>query len=564
MTLANLGSYFAQLAVLVTGCAALPRLLRLQSPSLQYLFWRMLLAVCILLPLAQPWRHEQMAFVPAPHTPGLAAVAAAGQLPSDAGSPLVSFGVIATVVGILLLVGIGARLAWLGAGLLRLRWMREVSAEPAGSFADLQQAIGATADIRWSHAVRHPVTFGLIRPVVLLPVALRAADESAQRAVAAHELHHVRRHDWLSVIVEEIVRSIFWFHQAMWWLVSRVQLARETVVDELSILTTNERRAYLDTLLAFADNPGLASTPAFSARHQLFYRVMLLSKEENMSPLRIAAGSCVLIAALGVGSWGVVRAFPLASVVVVPQVAVHANEVRDAAIHQAVLRWNKAQQDTSLSREQRLRLLQMGLLELDHALNIDPENRDALIWKNVMLRAAAALTNRDEARALMLHEADEMRDKATALEAQAAQPPATRPTPGQLPPPPPPPPPPARQMQAPPPPPPAGDMPESFIRTIERLHPIRIGDSVDPPKKLKDVRPIYPRNAMDAKVQGTVELEVIVDRDGAVADARVITGVPELNDATLDAVKQWAFTPTNLNGEPTAVIIRCTMTFTLR
>ena len=131
---------------------------------------------------------------------------------------------------------------------------------------------------------------------MLLPIALKSADAAAQRAVVAHELHHVKRRDWGWVVAEEIVRSVFWFHPAMWWLVSRVQLARETVVDELSILATNARRTYLDTLLAFADDTGLASSPAFSARRHLFHRVMLLSKEGEMSSIRVAVASCVLIA----------------------------------------------------------------------------------------------------------------------------------------------------------------------------------------------------------------------------------------------------------------------------
>ena len=109
--------------------------------------------------------------------------------------------------------------------------------------------------------------------------------------MVAHELHHVKRRDWGWVVGEELVRSVFWFHPAMWWLVSRVQLARETVVDELSILATNARRTYLDTLLAFADDSGLASSPAFSARRHLFHRVMLLSKEGEMSSIRVALGS---------------------------------------------------------------------------------------------------------------------------------------------------------------------------------------------------------------------------------------------------------------------------------
>src|SRR5579859_1752883 len=271
MTAVNLVSYSAQIAVLVLACAALPRVLGLRSPGIQYLFWRALFAICVLLPLLQPWRHELMEFVAAPSAAALLSTAATpNPAPAHSLMPRLSL----TVIGALLLAGVGARLAWLSAGVLRLRWMRDSATDRADSFAGLQQTIGVVADIRWSGVVRHPVTFGVVHPIVLLPIALRSADDSAQRAVVAHELHHVKRRDWACVVGEEVVRSGFCFHPAMWWLVSRVQLARETVVDELSILTTNARRAYIDTLFAFADDGGLAPSTAFSARRHLFHRVM--------------------------------------------------------------------------------------------------------------------------------------------------------------------------------------------------------------------------------------------------------------------------------------------------
>lgn len=480
MTTANLVAYSLQVALLVAACGALPRVLGLRSPSLQYVFWRVLLAACVLLPLLQPWRHELATFGAAPaHTAVATAGPVTGATVPHSGSPAVPFGAIGAAAGALLLGGIGARLAWLTAGVLRLRWLRENAVEPADGFADLQLAVGTSADIRWSDAVRHPVTFGILHPVVLLPIALREAHESARRAVVAHELHHVNRRDWLIVVGEEMVRSIFWFHPVMWWLVSRVQLARETVVDELSILTTNARRAYLDALLAFADDTGLVSTPAFSARRHLFHRVMLLSKEGNMSSSRVALASCVLVAALGAGSWGVVRAFPLSTTVV--------SVARNSAAHDQNL---QADQGTT---------------------------------------------------------------------------PQTRPTPGQLPPPPPPTPRDAKPLPPPPPPPPSSqDIPESFRNTLERLHPVRIGGNIKQPMKIRDVRPIYPEDALAAKVMGVVILEAIIDRDGTIADARILRSIPMLDDAALSALRQWKFTTTLLNDEPTAVIMTVTVNFTLQ
>ena len=68
--------------------------------------------------------------------------------------------------------------------------------------------------------------------------------------------------------------------------------------------------------------------------------------------------------------------------------------------------------------------------------------------------------------------------------------------------------------------------------------------------KVKDVKPVYPPIAQSARVQGVVIVEAIIDADGKVADARVLRSIPLLDQAALDAVQQWEFTPTLLNGMP--------------
>ena len=69
---------------------------------------------------------------------------------------------------------------------------------------------------------------------MLLPDSLRTMAPSIGRAVAAHELWHIRRRDWLWLVGEESLRSAFWFHPAIWILLSRIQLAREEAVDDLA------------------------------------------------------------------------------------------------------------------------------------------------------------------------------------------------------------------------------------------------------------------------------------------------------------------------------------------
>ncbi|RPJ84760.1 MAG: energy transducer TonB, partial [Acidobacteria bacterium] len=94
--------------------------------------------------------------------------------------------------------------------------------------------------------------------------------------------------------------------------------------------------------------------------------------------------------------------------------------------------------------------------------------------------------------------------------------------------------------------------------------PVRVGGNIKPPQKVKDVKPIYPAIAQSARVQGVVIIEATIGPNGRVQDARVLRSIPLLDQAALDAVKQWEFTPTLLNGVPVPVIMTVTVNFTLQ
>jgi len=94
--------------------------------------------------------------------------------------------------------------------------------------------------------------------------------------------------------------------------------------------------------------------------------------------------------------------------------------------------------------------------------------------------------------------------------------------------------------------------------------PVRVGGNVPPPKKVKDVRPEYPALAQSARVQGVVIIEATIGPDGRVQDARVLRSIPLLDASALDAVRQWEFTPTTLNGAPVPVIMTVTVNYTLQ
>lgn len=81
--------------------------------------------------------------------------------------------------------------------------------------------------------------------------------------------------------------------------------------------------------------------------------------------------------------------------------------------------------------------------------------------------------------------------------------------------------------------------------------------------KVKHVSPIYPPAARDAKISGVVVLQVTIGADGRVLDAQVMRSIPELDQAALDAVRQWEYVPQLVNGEPTPFTMAATIQFSL-
>jgi protein TonB len=92
---------------------------------------------------------------------------------------------------------------------------------------------------------------------------------------------------------------------------------------------------------------------------------------------------------------------------------------------------------------------------------------------------------------------------------------------------------------------------------------VRVGGQIKEPKKLKHVNPAYPDIAKQARVQGVVILECTISPQGKVTDVKVLRGIPLLDSAAIEAVKQWVYSPTLLNGVPVPVIMTVTVNFRL-
>ena len=95
-----------------------------------------------------------------------------------------------------------------------------------------------------------PVAIGWLRPAVLLPVsAITGLSEAQLRAVFAHELAHIRRHDFLVNLLQRCVEAVLFYHPAVWWLSSRIRSEREHCCDDLAVQVCGDRSVYAQALI---------------------------------------------------------------------------------------------------------------------------------------------------------------------------------------------------------------------------------------------------------------------------------------------------------------------------
>ncbi|MCI0408560.1 MAG: energy transducer TonB [Acidobacteria bacterium] len=94
--------------------------------------------------------------------------------------------------------------------------------------------------------------------------------------------------------------------------------------------------------------------------------------------------------------------------------------------------------------------------------------------------------------------------------------------------------------------------------------PVRVGGDVRPPRKLLHVPPSYPAAARLARIEGDVVLEALIDPQGNVVNLVVVRSVPLLDPSALDAVRQWKYQPTRLNGVTVPIVLSVSVSFRLR
>lgn len=307
--LSNILAYSTQLTALVGVALVAAWTLRIRAPRPALWLWNIVLLCTVIVPIALAWQS--------PDAVAPAALAQIGGL-SASGAFLTRTGSsIAETLLALVLGGAALKLAWLLLGLARLSVIRRralpISPLPP-LVADLSRQLNTSASVRVSDDVECPVTLGFRRPLVLLPRRVLTMPEAMQRAVICHELLHVRRRDWLQTIVERVWSATLWFHPAAHLLLSRITLMREAVVDEETIAITGDRKAYAQTLLAFAEPSTVAPLPLMhliKPRH-LPRRIALIAQEVRMSRRHSVAALASALVLATVATQATARRMPLA------------------------------------------------------------------------------------------------------------------------------------------------------------------------------------------------------------------------------------------------------------
>ena len=577
LLLRNTGLYSAQLAVLAAAAALLLYALKLNAPT-RLLCLQLTLLCAVLLPFAQPWRethvNEAVTFTSTVLTQAAPRAASPFQL---------SVTWPEAVAGVLLL-GIAIRLASLAIGFMRLRRYL-YNAQPVAAFEPAQQRLGVSAKIYVSTEIKGPVTFGALRPAVLIPPRWTESE-----SVAYHELLHVRRRDWLFTVAEEFITAILWFHPAVWWLVGQIQLAREELVDRETVHLIQSREPYLEALLAIAEaNAGLDLAPAslFLKKRHLRHRVAALLKEVTMSKFRTRSSLSAFVAALALTGWIATRSLPLQAAPVQDAPGVTVEQDQSKLLHRAPVSYPRAAIEKNIA----------GAVVLELTLNSQGEVADASVLSGPPELRAAALQSvlqwhYDPAQVpSKLQVAIDFtlpRDRGTPR--SHANPPVTgtidRIDLSSLPQP-------LRDRVASALPVHVGD--QVTADTMAAIHEalafdehvtvvavssdngvrlefhvpgesptrIRVGGNVQSNNLIEKVVPVYPPDAKAARVQGTVRFTATIGKDGRVEDLQLVSGHPLLAAAASDAVKQWVYKPTLLNGNPVEVVTQIDVNFTL-
>jgi TonB family protein len=424
------------------------------------------------------------------------------------------------------MAGAAISLSILLAGLARLAWLASVSRRVEhGTWTDLAERLSRDYGLR--RPVRllessHPAllaTWGFRQPKVILPEGARDWPEDRVRIVLGHELAHILRRDWLVQMVAELLRSVYWFNPLVWIACRRLRQESEQACDDAVLNLGVEGQEYATHLLevarAFTHYPArVFPAPAMARPSSLERRVRaMLNSRLNRAPITWPSAAAIVIAL-------VCLTLPLAGLVASAQTtpAAFSGTLVDAVGRvlpnvTLVLTSAESKQKYETHSDATGHFALTGLPAGEYQLGARLPGF-ATSQGRVTLDAGQTL-ERDVA--LQIGEIQETltvtsKDRAPVIRAAARQ---------------------------------------TVKPDFDPCSQSNVGGCIKPPLKLADALPQYPQRHIDTGTGGNVQVEGRIGTDGFIKDVRVIaTADPDFATATIEALRQWQFTPTRLDGVP--------------
>jgi TonB family protein len=417
---------------------------------------------------------------------------------------------------------------WIGFALVAVRFL--TGALRTGWIVRRARPAGTADGARIVESPQAPMamTWGIFRPVVILPAEAATWDAERRRVVLLHELTHVRRRDLLAQAIAQAACCLYWFHPLAWTALRELRKERERACDDGVLATGIAPHEYashvMDLARSLADRrASLADAPAMADTSDLESRIRaMLDRGRTRRPLQRRAVLAVTTVALAV-------LVPLSSVSLLAQVGLGTvtGVVKDPSGGRVPASFvtatnldtgNEVTTTADMTGEYRFAAIPSGRYTIAFEARGFKKLR-----RNITLVGGAV----DEVDGAL-----QVGNIAETIRVVAG--------------------------------PSAGAAPGAVAVALRTADSIRIGGNVQQARLVRQPRPVYPAELKDSKIGGVVKLSAVIGKDGTLHSVEVIASPDyRLANAAMDAVKQWRYEPTRLNGEPIEVVTQIDVDFYL-
>jgi TonB family protein len=518
----NSTEWLIKATVLLLAAYALNLALRHSSASSRHLVWAAALAGLLVLPVLSMIVPAWQAPLPASPETGLLSGAAgitiepAAPHPPDSRRPSALFLLWALGASVLvgrLLVGRG-RVWWLARGANQV------------PMSDLAAMCRRAAVLQTDRAPA-PMTFGLLRPIILLPKGATQWSRERLRVVLTHEMIHVRRQDYLTQILAQLACAIYWFHPLVWLAAAKLRQERERACDDGVLNLGFHGPDYAQHLLDLARSlqPGSESwSPAVAMAQPSSLETRLVALlDPTLNHRAVTKKGALLTALISTGLMLPIAAVRAPGQIAGGRLAGSVHDASGAAVPRAGVTLSAIHSDrkeitySNDAGEYQFQSLPEG----GYALEARKPGFAVFQRKNVVVQSNAP---RRLDIVLEIGRVAEIIDV-------------------------------------------VGEAPRNAITSPSAGPPrrIRVGGNVQATKLVFMSKPGYPERARNAGIEGTVLLIAVISKDGGLIGLKPLNSLvdPELTQAAMEAVKQWRYQPTLLNSEPVEVVTTITVNFRL-